>query len=78
MKVEFKVIAPKKGALEKQAWEALKRQFVERIENRLRNVECAEHHQRPRVTVTGSLRSPKFEIEGCCRKLVEEATEALE
>jgi hypothetical protein len=77
MKIEFKVIAPKKGALEKQAWEALKRQLVEHLENKLRNVECVEHHQRPQVTVTGSFMNPKFKIEGCCQKLVEEATEAL-
>ncbi|HOV66493.1 MAG TPA: hypothetical protein PLR48_06060 [Bacillota bacterium] len=77
MKIEFKVIAPKKGSLEKQAWEALKRQLVEWLEGRLRGIECSEHHQHPRVTVTGSLRSPKFRIEGCCQRLVDEATEAL-
>lgn len=77
MMIEFKVIAPKKGALERQAWEALKSQVVQRLEDRLAGIECAEHHQRPRVVVTGSLKRPEFRIEGCCQELVDEAREAL-
>jgi hypothetical protein len=77
MKIEFKVVAPKKGALEKQAWEALKRQLAERIRNSLRDIECSEHHECPRVTITGNLKSPKLKIEGCCQNLIDEATEAL-
>ena len=77
MKIEFKVIAPAKGVLEKQAWQALKRQLEERLESRLGDVECSKHHERPRVTVTGSLRSPKFTVEGCCQELIDEATEAI-
>lgn len=77
MKMEFKVIAPKKGALEKQAWEATKRQLVQWLENRLRGIECSEHHEHPRVIVTGSLKRPQFRLEGCCQKLIDEATEAL-
>lgn len=78
MKIEFKVIAPKKGALERQAWDALKSQVVKRLEDRLRGISCAEHHQRPRVVVAGSLKHPDFRIEGCCQELIDRATEALE
>jgi len=77
MKIEFKVIAPEKGALERQAWDVLKRQVVQHLEDRLRGIECIEHHQAPRVLVTGSLKRPDFRIEGCCQDLMDRAAEAL-
>jgi hypothetical protein len=77
MKIEFKVIAPKKGALERQAWEALKKQVLQHLGDRLRGIQCEEHHRRPRVVVTGSLRRPDFRVEGCCQDLIDRALEAL-
>lgn len=77
MKIEFKAITPKKGTLEKQAWEALRKQLAKWLEDRLKGIECSEHQERPTVTVTGYLKNPKFKIEGCCQNLIDEATEAL-
>jgi hypothetical protein len=77
MKIEFEVIAPKKGALERQAWNALRRGVVEHLEGKLGDMRCSQHHQCPRVTVTGSLKNPKFEIKGCCQELIDQAMEAL-
>jgi hypothetical protein len=77
VKIEFKVTTPKKRALERQAWNALRRQVVERLEGRLAGIRCSQHHQCPRVIVTGSLKSPEFRIEGCCQELIDRATEAL-
>ena len=34
MKIEVKVITPRKGALKKQAWEAVEAQLMEHLENR--------------------------------------------
>jgi len=77
MKIEFKVIGPKKGTLERQAWEAIRKQTVEWLEDRLRGIECSEHHQGPRVVVAGSLERPEFAIRGCCQELIDEAVKAL-
>lgn len=72
--IEMHVIAPKKGELEKQAWEAIRKQ----VEEMLRDVKCPEHGRRPKVTISGSYSSPEFKIEGCCQKLIDEATKALQ
>jgi hypothetical protein len=77
MKIDFKVIAPRKGALERQAWEAIRRQVVQHVEDRLKGIECAEHGERPRVVVTGSLKRPHFMVEGCCQDLIDRALAAL-
>jgi len=77
MRIEFKVIAPEKNALETQALKVLKGQLEKHLKTRLKDIECSEHHEKPRVIVTGSLRSPEFKIEGCCQKLINEATEAI-
>jgi hypothetical protein len=78
MSIEFKAIVPPEGAIEKQAWEATKKQTTDVLQKKLRSVQCPEHHQRPRVTVSGSLKKPHIEITGCCQQLIDLATEALQ
>jgi hypothetical protein len=77
MNIEFRVIAPKKGTIQRQAWESIKSQLIETVEDRLRSIECSEHHQRPRVVIGGSLERPEFEVQGCCQDLIDQAMEAL-
>jgi hypothetical protein len=77
MRIELKAIAPKKGTLEKQAWAAINKQLSAHIESRLRNIRCSEHHKRPQVRIIGVQKKPEFQIEGCCQKLIDEATQAL-
>lgn len=77
MEIEFKVIAPDKAALERQAWNALRRQTVQLLESKLAGIRCSQHRQRPRVIVRGSLENPEFIIEGCCQELIDQAAEAL-
>ena len=72
--IQIDVIAPKKGELEKQVWEAIRKQ----VEEKLRDVKCPEHGRRPKVTISGSHSSPEFKIGGCCQKLIDEATKALQ
>jgi hypothetical protein len=77
MKMKVKAITPKKGAFEKQAWDALNKRLTTHIESWLRNIRCPDHHERPRVKNTGTQQKPGFNIEGCCQKLIDQATEAL-
>ena len=73
MPIKVKVIAPKKGAIEKQVRESLERQ----LESKLKDVKCLEHQEMVTVTVTDLVPKPKFKIEGCCQRLIDDATEAL-
>ena len=77
MRIEFKAIKPK-TLDERQVWKALEGQITAHLKQTLQNVECPDHHEKPRlVTVSGSPKSPKFHIEGCCQKLIDLAIEAL-
>ena len=71
--IKAKPILPKKGALEKDAIESLRKQISEK----LKNVQCPDHHQRPEVIISGTVGNLKYEIKGCCQKLKDEATQAL-
>jgi hypothetical protein len=71
--IKFKVIKPKKNAIVKDAMEALK----EQISDKLKRVQCPDHYQHPKVIISGSISNPKFEIKGCCQKLIDEATKIL-
>ena len=71
--IELKIIQPPKGALEKQLWEAIRRQLAERIHD----LECPVHHEHPRVVVSGSIQKPEFKVEGCCQSLIDKVNQAL-
>jgi hypothetical protein len=71
--IKVKVITPKKGAIEKAAMESLKKQISEK----LKTVQCPDHHQHPEVIITGTFKKPEFRVKGCCQKLIDEATKAL-
>jgi hypothetical protein len=72
--IKFKVIKPQKDAIMKAALTSLKKQISERLEG----IECPEHHQHPQVTISGAGDDLKFNIEGCCQKLIEKAQNALQ
>lgn len=73
MEIKFKVIQPRKGELEKQLWDALKKQ----IETKLKDVKCPDHNLHPRLVVSGTLHKPDFKINGCCQKLIDMTSVAL-
>lgn len=48
------------------------------IRDSLAGVTCAEHGERPQVTVSGrDLDSLEVEVEGCCNALIDRATSKL-
>jgi hypothetical protein len=72
--VKMSITIGKMPDIEKAAVHALK----ERIEKKLTAIRCADHHQAPRVTSTGtSLATIKWKVTGCCQKLIDKATTAL-
>jgi hypothetical protein len=77
MKIEMNVIMPDINEFEKQAWEALSTQIKEYIESKLKDITCEEHHEQPKITVSGSMKEPIYNISGCCQNLIDKATEAL-
>jgi hypothetical protein len=63
-----------KGAVEAAAMEDIKNQ----VQQELYHIRCSQHFRQPRVIISGSsLRQLKFSVEGCCRKLIDQATNAL-
>jgi hypothetical protein len=63
---------------DRQIVESVSKQFAETIKEKLKNVECPKHHERPRWTVSGSGENLKFElVEYCCQKLIDEVDKAL-
>ena len=47
---------------------------IDRIQRDLHDVECAEHHQPPIITIVGTLEGElQLDISGCCEALVEQA-----
>ena len=79
MEIEFKVTRKSKG-FEEEAIEIVKRQATEMLNNKLGNIVCTDHHERPRVMASidsnGKITIEK--IEGCCQKLIDEAARAIE
>ena len=52
--------------------------FKRATEDKLRDVLCPEHRQRPRVRVIGtSIREAKLSVTGCCDKLMALANQAI-
>ena len=52
--------------------------FKRATEQKLRDVCCPEHRQRPRVRVIGtSIRDAKLSVTGCCDKLMALANQAI-
>jgi hypothetical protein len=52
--------------------------FKRATEEKLREVLCPEHRQRPRVRVIGtSIREAKLSVTGCCDKLMALANQAI-
>jgi hypothetical protein len=52
--------------------------FKRATEEKLREVLCPQHHQRPRVRVIGtSIREAKLSVTGCCDKLMALANQAI-
>ena len=52
--------------------------FKRATEEKLRQVLCPEHRQRPRVRVIGtSIREAKLSVTGCCDKLMALANQAI-
>jgi hypothetical protein len=52
--------------------------FKRATEDKLREVLCPEHRQRPRVRVIGtSIREAKLSVTGCCDKLMALANQAI-
>ena len=50
----------------------------EKISKNLSSVRCPEHGQYPKVVVKGNtLKDLKFEVHGCCQKLIDSAKEKL-
>jgi hypothetical protein len=74
--IEFKTILPPNGSIERQAWASLKKQIERKYNTQLKNINCPDHNQSPKLIVSGSVGGPKFEIRGCCQKLVDIATDA--
>ncbi len=57
---------------------ALCRAASYRVQRRLRDLRCANHHQRPRVTASGpSADYLTYSVEGCCPALIDTATARL-
>lgn len=53
-------------------------EFKRATEDKLRQVCCPDHHQRPRVRVIGtSIRDAKLSMTGCCDKLMAIANQAI-
>ena len=53
-------------------------QADDEIKKRLSSVVCKEHNERPTVNVVGnSVSELSYEINGCCQKLIEDATAKL-
>ena len=71
--IKFNVKLPSKDSITRSIIEAAKKQ----VSNKLRNVECPDHHQHPEITITGSATHPVFEVSGCCQKLIDAAEKAL-
>jgi hypothetical protein len=52
--------------------------FRRATEEKLREVLCPEHHQRPRLRVIGtSIRDAKLSMSGCCDRLMALANQAI-
>jgi hypothetical protein len=63
---------------DKQIIDSVSKQYTETIKEKLKNVECPEHHERPRWKISGSGENLKFElVECCCQKLIGEVNKAL-
>lgn len=73
--IKAKAILPKKNALAKEVTESLKR-ISEKWE-KAQKIQCPDHHQHPQMVVTGTRIKPRFEIKGCCQKLIDDVTQAL-
>jgi hypothetical protein len=53
-------------------------EFRRATEEKLREVRCPEHRQRPRVRVTGaSIRDAELSLSGCCDRLMALANRAI-
>ena len=70
-KVDFKFNA---DDLEKAVMQAA----AEEITKRVRNVRCPEHGEYARIVARGrSTKDIKFDVSGCCEKLIEEVQRKL-
>ena len=67
--INIKVTMPDNDDIQKQSIEIIKKE----LNSKLKNVSCPIHHQRPTVIVSGSINNPKYEIQGCCQVLIDEA-----
>ena len=47
------------------------------ITDQLQSVRCPDHYERPTVRPKGTGTEMKWEIEGCCEKVIEQAERAL-
>lgn len=65
--------------LEKDIFEGLAKQIIEKLKvnEKLGNMVCDQHHQRPEVIVTGTINQPELLIEGCCKEIEKEARQTL-
>lgn len=53
-------------------------EITDTIKSKLESVICKEHQQRPKVKIVGSGSDEiKFEINGCCQKLIADTTTKL-
>jgi hypothetical protein len=53
-------------------------EFKRAAEDKLRDVFCPDHRQRPRVRVSGSsMRDAQLSLSGCCDKLMALANQAI-
>jgi hypothetical protein len=53
-------------------------EITDTIKSKLESVICEEHQQRPKIKIVGSGSDEiQFEINGCCQKLIDDATAKL-
>lgn len=66
------------GAIEDTLNKAVMNGVQNQVKQKLSQVVCSEHHQRPRVTASGtSLKQLSFSVDGCCQKLIDKAKAVL-
>lgn len=77
--IKFKPIKPNMSKVEKEAFDAYAKQIIEKLKvsEKLTDLVCKNHQQRPEVIVTGTLTAPELTIKGCCKEIEKEAKKAL-
>ena len=64
--------------IEAEMLQVTKKELQQQYQHKLNSLTCSEHHQHPKVKVTGtSFKNMKAELDGCCERFLQEAYQEL-